>query len=107
MSRDPARALEAALLAQFAGFPGSAAIDERHSIPWASATFGGARHRVALRLEGPGADAAGDRFLDGLSERDFNLPGHIVADIALLSDARRDGGIWARIEIEALTVEEG
>ena len=52
-----------------------------------------------------GAAAAADALVEGLSEREFDLTGHVVADIALLSDERREDLGEVRLELEALTVE--
>jgi hypothetical protein len=90
-----------------AHFPSAArfVIEEMRSRGWASVTFSGARHELAFRIEGLGADDAAARFLSGLHARDFELPGHLLADISLVSEERRPG--LARIRLEALTVEEG
>lgn len=85
----------------FAGF----FLDEVRSRSWASATFTGARHELAFRLEGTGAEAEAERFLSGLDAAEFDLRGHILADIALVSEERRPG--CAQIRLEALTVEDG
>ncbi|MFN3944719.1 MAG: hypothetical protein ACK4K7_07305 [Allosphingosinicella sp.] len=98
-----ATALTRALARGFAALGEGYRLERIDSRPWASVTFSGARHRLVLRLAGAGAEQAADRFLDGLEEREFQLPGHYVADIARVSDARAGGVV--RIEIEALTVE--
>jgi hypothetical protein len=67
---------------------------------WASVTFTGTRHKVTLSLDA----AAAARFRDGIEEAEFNLPGHILADIAVASQARE--GDEVRIALEALTVED-
>ena len=85
----------------FAGF----VLEEIASRRWASVTFRGARHELAFRLEGEGAEEAAGRFLSGLSARDFALRGHLVADVTLVAEERRPG--CARIRLEALTVEDG
>lgn len=84
-------------------------VEKIRSRNWTSATFAGTRHEFTLRLEGDGADAAADAFLDDIEDREFNLNGHILADIALVSrsNARSDAGPVVRIELEALTLEEG
>ena len=97
---EAADALQRALRA---GFAGLATVEELESRSWASITFSGERHRVRLRFEGEGA-AAADDCLDGLAEREFDLPGHVLADIALVSDERE--GTLVRLTLEALTVEE-
>lgn len=72
---------------------------------WASITFSGQRHELSLRLEGRQAGAAADALVRELSERDFALRGHIVADIAVASQERRPDGGLVRLDLEALTVE--
>lgn len=84
----------------FAGF----VLEEMSSRRWASVTFQGARHRLAFRLEGEGAEAAAAQFLSGLRARDFPLRGHLLADVSLVAEERRPG--CARIRLEALTVED-
>jgi hypothetical protein len=97
-------ALLRAVRVNLEGFDGFS-LDEIRSRSWASATFAGARHQLAFRLEGEGAEAAADRFLGRLDATDFELRGHILADIALVSEERRPG--CAQIRLEALTVEDG
>lgn len=79
-------------------------LEEMRSRGWASVTFSGARHELSFRLEGVGAEEEAACFLGELDARDFQLPGHLVADICLVSEERRPG--LARIRLEALTVEE-
>ena len=82
-----------------------AVVEEMKSRNWASITFTGARHEIVLRLEGDGADAAADRFCESVGAAEFELRGHIVADISVVArEPAPDGGI--RLRIEALTVEE-
>jgi hypothetical protein len=67
---------------------------------WSSATFSGARHELMLAAD------AGGRFpgwVDGLGEEEFELAGHLVADIAV-GRVEQLGG-RQRVTIEALTVE--
>lgn len=67
---------------------------------WASSSFSGARHCYVIGLR----DRADLPALAGLDEREFELSGHIVADIALV------GRTWhaqsCHVTIEALTVED-
>jgi hypothetical protein len=98
---DAASALLDALRVNFAGF----VLEEIRSRGWASVTFRGARHELVFRLEGDGAEEAARLFLSGLDARDIPLHGHLLADVALLAEERRPG--WARIRLEALTVETG
>ncbi len=53
----------------------------RHSErAWASVTFAGARHKVALRFAGAGAVEAGETLIALLPEHEFAIPGQLVAD---------------------------
>ena len=100
---DATSALLRAIAAQFAARDGFA-VENIKSRSWASATFLGARHELIFGLSGATADAAADAFVSRLDSIEFALRGHIVADIALVSDERRADGV--RIAIEALTVED-
>ncbi len=106
MSRSCGRALAALIRGSFAAFDGIATVEVLAERDWASVTFCGARHRLQAVLEGPGAVGAAADFLDCIGEMEFALPGHIVADIALIAEARRDGGGYAWLELEALTIED-
>jgi hypothetical protein len=90
----------------FSTFPGTVEVEPLARTEWASVTFCGARHRLCVALHGPGAVGAAADFLADLPEMEFEIPGHIVADVALLSEERRDGGFYALLELEALTIEE-
>jgi hypothetical protein len=83
---DPHRALIRALLARH---PGLIVLASRTE-PWASATFTGTRHELVCAT-GPN--------LAGIEEADFDLPGHIVADIGWSAEP-------GRLLIEALTLED-
>ena len=72
----------------------------RESSRWASATFIGARHHLAL--DGPD-DTAFAHWLARLAEADLPIRGHLVADLAIVSDIRAVGRATAHVE--ALTVE--
>ena len=91
-------------IVNFVNFASIPAVGHIVSCPWASITFSGERHRVELTFGGPDAGAAADTFLDGLSEREFPLRGHILIDIACVRDTR--GEDYVRLTLEALTVEE-
>lgn len=102
---DAAEELARAVSASFDPSPATCEMEEIASRSWASVTFAGARHRLRLRLEGERSGDSADAFLAGLAEREFVLRGHILADILLLCDDRREGGT-IRLTLEALTVEE-
>nr|WP_310523934.1 hypothetical protein [Polymorphobacter sp.] len=63
-------------------------VEQIISSDWASATFLGATHDFALRLDGDPlvVNAAVAALHDGLAERDIPVAGHIVAEIAVRSD---------------------
>ena len=102
--RSAADQLPGALGVHFVHFAGQVAVEKMVSRRWASITFAGERHALTLRIEGEGAGAAADAFLDGLAEREFGLRGHILADVALSAE-RRESDALVRLELEALTVE--
>ncbi len=81
-------------------------IEEIRSRSWASVTFAGARHELTFRIAGEGAAEAADEFIHHLEAKEFELRGHVMADIALVSEERKDGEDWVRISLEALTVED-
>lgn len=94
--------VEAALRRAFAevcaGQDVTATIGTIRSRDWASVTFSGMRHELPLRLSGSGAEA----LVEGLSEREFELPGHILIDIAARECGRAgEDRLWL---VEALTV---
>jgi hypothetical protein len=103
---DSSTALLRALGRHFAGFEGLFRVDALTSRNWASVTFSGARHTIAFSLEGKGADEAADAFVAGMADAEFDLHGHIVADLALAGDERSAAGDRVQLRIEALTVED-
>ncbi len=100
---DAHRLLLRALVARAGGSPG-AIIPGASSEAWASATFHGARHAIALRLEGPDASTRASQLSTEMDAIEFQLPGHLVADITVV--AREDDGAAVTLQIEALTVED-
>ncbi|HEX8366446.1 MAG TPA: hypothetical protein VF603_14290 [Allosphingosinicella sp.] len=101
-----AKGFSAALMSYFGYFRGLVTIDQLARTEWASVTFCGARHRLRVALRGLGAVGAAADFLADLPELEFEIRGHIVADVALLGEERGDGGAYAMLELEALTIEE-
>ena len=81
-------------------------LTEFRSTDWHSLTFAGERHRIDLRIPGPGAAAVADVLTRDLGEAEFSVAGHIVADIAVEGAMieHPDGAV--SVTIEALTVEE-
>jgi hypothetical protein len=81
-------------------------LTEFRSDDWRSLTFTGERHRMDLRIPGPGAVRIANVLTRDLGEAEFSIAGHIVADIAVEGAMveHPDGAI--SLTIEALTVEE-
>jgi hypothetical protein len=78
--------------------------DER---AWASVTFAGSRHSIALAFTGPDAVAAGEALVAALPEHEFAIPRQIVADAAVLAvehDLLPEPRL--KVEIELLLVED-
>ncbi|HEY9553453.1 hypothetical protein [Allosphingosinicella sp.] len=109
LTNDATTTLLRAIRVTFVNFD-AVIFEEIVSRGWASVTFTGARHEIALRLDGEGADGAASAFLAHLETTEFRLRGHVLADIALVSEERStrpDGAPRIRIRLEALTVEDG
>lgn len=53
--------------------------------PWASVTFTGTRHTIALAFTGAEAVAASEAFVAALPEHEFAIPRQLVADAAVVS----------------------
>jgi len=66
---------------------------------WASATFVGAQHRIALTIAGAGLDA----WIGELDEVDLQIRGHLVADVVVTTITRTAD--QAELGVEVLTVE--
>lgn len=64
---------------------GMATIVTHEEKSWASVTFAGTRHRVALAFEGPKAVEQGECFIAFLPEHEFAIPGQLVADAAVVA----------------------
>ncbi len=107
MAMSPAAAgLLRALLARAGVDRDRILLTEIRSTPWHSLTFAGERHRVDLRVPGPGAAALARLLTHELGEAEFTIPGQIVADIAVRGAMfeHPDGAV--SLSVEALTVEE-
>lgn len=81
-------------------------LTEFRSTDWQSLTFIGEQHQIRLRIPPPDAAEIASRLVNGLTDDEFSIPGHVVADVVLAGEPERqhDGSIV--IAIEALTVEE-
>lgn len=81
-------------------------LSDFRSVDWHSLTFSGERHEIALRIPGPDSAAIAHRLADGLADHEFDLPGHVVADIALVGERRDNCDGSCSLRIEALTVAD-
>ena len=98
-----ADALRDALLALAQGQATVLALAEKR---WASATFTGTRHRVALQFDGAEAVAAAEVFIAFLPEHEFTVPGQLVADATVTEvDHRLDPPLMT-VCCELLLLEE-
>lgn len=75
-----------------------------HSVDWRSLTFNGERHELSLRLTGSDPAAALAQLRERISDAEWPLVGHVVADIVIVSETiKRDGSIIVAIEALTLT----
>ena len=105
MSR-AAAALLRALLARGGEQRHRILLSEIRSVDWQSLTLAGERHTLQLRVTGLDAEQTVARFIDGIEDAEFDIPGQILADIALVGPPRRDADGSVTVELEALTVLE-
>ncbi len=71
---------------------------------WASATFYGARHTIALAFDGTQAVAAGEAFIAALPDHEFTVPRHLVADAVIASVEHRQSPPHMTVEVELLVI---
>lgn len=81
-------------------------LTEFRSTDWQSLTFTGEHHKIRLRVPAPDSRATTIRLVDGLEEAEFSIPGHVVADVAVVGEPENQMDGSVTIEIEALTIEE-
>ncbi len=103
MSRWSADRSRSELLRSLAPHVGPFTMMSGESRDWASALFLGARHRLALALDGDRAAERAERLRETLPEMEIDLRGGFVADIQLIVTMRDDRVV---LGIEALTIEE-
>ncbi len=89
----------------------SLVIEDFASEPWASLTFKGMRHSLAIRLHGAvdAVESAYDRLEALMTEPDLQLPGHFLAELELIEsngEIHQNGQMTLGIQFEALTIEE-
>ena len=75
---------------------------------WASITFAGTRHCLALLFAGEEAVEAGEAFVAELPDHEFAIPRQLVADATITKVDHRFGAM-ERLEVTAvlLLLEEG
>ena len=75
---------------------------------WASATFAGTRHNVALAFAGAEAVAAAEMLIEALPDHEFAIPGQLVADASVVSvDHTALPQPRMVVELELLLLEDG
>ncbi|MDB5738936.1 MAG: hypothetical protein JWO65_2604 [Sphingomonas bacterium] len=99
----PADRARGAFLRALKPLAGPFALIAADSRPWASATFEGARHRLALKLEGDDVAERAKRLQATLGEADLSIAGGFVADIVVEMPTEDHGLV---LGIEALTIDE-
>ena len=99
----PHNALAKALISKLGAGP--VTISNAGCSPWASVTFSGARHHFSLEVADPDAVPHIQKFVAGIAAENFELVGHLVADIIVTGSDYT--AARARVDIEALTVETG
>jgi hypothetical protein len=78
---------------------GQAELLRHEEQPWASVTFTGSRHRLALAFTGADAMVAGETLIAALPEHEFAIPRQLVAE-ATVTAVRHE-----TIPLPKLTVE--
>ena len=75
---------------------------------WASITFAGTRHSLAILFAGEQAAEAGEQFVAALPDHEFAIPGQLVADAGVVEIEQRllpEPRLVVRCEL--LLLEEG
>lgn len=103
MSRLPADRMRDALIAALVPHAGPFVTVAATSRDWSSGLFDGARHRIALRLEGEDAAERAERLAALLPETDLPIARGFVADVQVTG--RLDGEAVI-VAMEALTIDD-
>ncbi len=75
--------------------------------PWASVTFSGTRHTIALSFAGVEAIAAGEAFIERLPDHEFAISRQLVADATVVSvDHETRPEPKLAVEVELLLLED-
>ena len=96
------------LLSAVLGLAGGKAELLRHTEqPWASVTFSGSRHTIALGFAGGEAIAMGEQFIAALPDHEFALARQIVADASVVAvDHALSPEARMTVEVELLLLED-
>ena len=102
MSRGPdiGTAMTRALVQQATNAGCPVMIERADCQRWESATFIGARHQISISAS---PSLALNAWISGLSEADFAIRDHLVADLVVSAVRRTDSQV--AIDLEILTVE--
>ncbi len=84
--RGPRERLAEALIALSGG---KGRIDSHSEKSWASITFAGTRHSLAILFAGGDAVEAGEEFVAALPDHEFAIPGQLVADAGVVEVEHR------------------
>lgn len=97
------------LLSAVLGLAGPHASLLRHAErPWASVTFSGSRHTIAIQFSGAYGIADVESFIEALPEHEFDLSRSIVADANVIAmDQAMLPAPHAVVEIEILLLDDG
>lgn len=85
---------------------GAATILSHAETRWASVTFTGARHRLALLFDGEPAIDAGELFIALLPEHEFDILGQLVADATVTEVDHRFQPQRMQVSCELLLLDE-
>lgn len=106
-ARKATRAPWLRLLSEVLRLAGPMAEFQRHAErEWASATFSGARHIIALAFAGADAVREGEAFIAALPDHEFTIPRHLVADAAVASVEHRQEPPHLAVEVELLVLKD-
>jgi hypothetical protein len=100
-ARLPADRMRDALIAALEPHAGPFTTLAATSRDWASGLFDGARHRIAIRLEGDDGAARAERLAALLPESELPIPRGFVADVQVTG---RLDGETVIVGLEALTI---
>lgn len=107
-ARPPRRGPWLRLLSEVLQMAGPNAAFLRHAErTWASATFTGARHTIALAFEGDEGVLPGETFIAALPDHEFTVPRHVVADATIVAvDHQHLPERRLTVEVELLLLED-